>query len=94
MPGHGGARAGAGRKKGGANRLTREAVEKAQQGGIMPLDYLLSVMRDDGAERGVRMNAATAAAPYLHARLQAITVGGDEDQPVHHVFRWDDGDDA
>ena len=68
----GGARAGAGRKPGGNNRLTREAAEKAAATGLMPLDYLLQVMRDASVEDARRIDAAKAAAPYVHARLSQI----------------------
>lgn len=36
--------------------------------GLMPLDYLLEVMRDPTEERGRRMQAATLAAPYCHPK--------------------------
>ena len=36
--------------------------------GLTPLDYLLEVMRDPAEERGRRMQAATLAAPYVHAK--------------------------
>lgn len=35
---------------------------------LMPLDYLLEVMRDPKEERGRRMQAATLAAPYCHPK--------------------------
>ena len=35
---------------------------------LMPLDYLLEVMRDHTEERGRRMQAATLAAPYCHPK--------------------------
>ena len=35
---------------------------------LMPLDYLLSVMRDEGEDKGRRMQAATLAAPYCHPK--------------------------
>lgn len=35
---------------------------------LMPLDYLLEVMRDHQEERGRRMQAATLAAPYCHPK--------------------------
>ena len=35
---------------------------------LMPLDYLLEVMRDPMEERGRRMQAATLAAPYCHPK--------------------------
>lgn len=35
---------------------------------LMPLDFLLSVMRDKDVPPPVRMQAATLAAPYCHAK--------------------------
>lgn len=73
----GGARPGAGRKPGGINRVTAEAIEAAKAGGIMPLDFLLSIMRDEGAEEAKRIDCAKAAAQYLHPKLQATTLDGE-----------------
>ena len=42
--------------------------EKPALSELMPLDYLLEVMRDELEERGRRMQAATLAAPYVHAK--------------------------
>lgn len=81
MASHGGARPGAGRKKGGHNRLTEEAVAKANAG-LSPLDYLLSVVRDEEAEDTRRIDAAKAAAPYVHAKLQPVDKDGDTTQKV------------
>ena len=78
---HGGARPGAGRKKGGHNKLTEEAVSKANDG-LSPLDYLLSVLRDIGADEARRIDAAKAAAPYCHAKLQPVDKDGDTTQKV------------
>lgn len=78
----GGARPGAGRKKGGANKVTQEAVEKAKKGGIMPLDYLLGIMRDKAADEAKRIDCAKAAAQYLHPKLNAVDVSGEIDQNV------------
>lgn len=36
--------------------------------GLMPLDYLLSVMRDEELPQPIRMQAATLAAQYCHAK--------------------------
>jgi hypothetical protein len=44
--------------------------------GITPLEYLLSVMRDDKADLTRRIDAAKAAAPYVHARLSAVELSG------------------
>ena len=77
----GGARAGAGRKTGEPNKRTAEAQAQAESGGIMPLDYMLQVMRTNPDER-MRMTAAQAAAPYLHAKLANIEVSGSNGGPV------------
>ena len=69
---HGGARPGAGRKKNGTNRVTEEAIAQAEAGGEMPLDFLLRMMRDAGADEAKRIDCAKAAAPYVHAKLANI----------------------
>ena len=80
--GHGGARHGSGRRKGVANRMNEEARTRAAEGGITPLDYLLTLLRDTTQTQEVRVDAAKAAAPYMHARLQATTIKGDKDAPI------------
>lgn len=74
--GKGGAREGAGRKKGEPNKRTAALVAKVEATGITPLDYLLGIMRDDTAEPRDRQNAAVAAAPYVHAKLASVEVSG------------------
>jgi hypothetical protein len=74
MPGGGskpGERRG-GRKKGQPNKVTlaKEAIVAA--GGITPLDYMLKILRDATRTDEERMDAAKAAAPYSHARLQSV----------------------
>jgi hypothetical protein len=61
-----------GRQKGARNRATAEARAAAEATGIMPLDYMLSVMRDANADPRRRDGMAIAAAPYLHPKLSAI----------------------
>lgn len=75
---HGGARPGSGRKPGGANRATKEAVVKAKASGEMPLDYLLGIMRDAKADEAKRIDCAKAAAPYLHARRAPVGSDGED----------------
>ena len=81
MP-RGGPRPGAGRKKGQATRLNEQARQAALAGGTSPLEFLLAAMRDGGREFNVRLDAAKAAAPYLHARLASVEVGGPEGGPL------------
>ncbi len=69
---HGGARSGAGRKRNTVNKATAKAREKAEAGGILPLDYMLARMRDESADDADRDDMAKAAAPYIHAKLASV----------------------
>lgn len=77
MSEHGGKRKGAGRPKGARSRLTEQAILKAGEG-MTPLEFMLDVLRNEENEFDVRMDAAKAAAPYVHARLASV------DQTVTH----------
>lgn len=61
-----------GRQKGTRNRATEEARVAAAATGVLPLDYMLSVMRDPSADHKRRDAMAVAAAPFLHSKLSAI----------------------
>ena len=61
-----------GRQKGARNRAIAEARAAAEATGIMPLDYMLSVMRDAKAESKRRDAMAMAAAPYLHPKVSPV----------------------
>jgi hypothetical protein len=61
-----------GRQKGTRNRATAEARAGAVATGILPLDYMLSVMRDPAADHKRRDAMAMAAAPYVHPRVNGI----------------------
>jgi hypothetical protein len=61
-----------GHQKGARNRATEEARAAAAATGVLPLDYMLNVMRDPAADNKRRDAMAMAAAPYLHSRLTAI----------------------
>jgi hypothetical protein len=58
--------------KGSRNRATEEARAAAAATGVLPLDYMLSVMRDLAADHKRRDATAMAAAPYLHPKLGSI----------------------
>lgn len=80
--GRGGARQGAGRPKGSANKRTREIADRAAEEGMTPLEFMLKIMRaeppeglqqrDELAVQAMRFEAAKAAAPYIHPRLAAV----------------------
>jgi hypothetical protein len=61
-----------GRPRGSRNKRTRALLEAAEAGGEMPLDFLLRLMRDANAPIARRLEAAKAAAPFLHPKLSAI----------------------
>src|SRR6188472_1638639 len=77
-----------GRTEGGVNKI--KAILAAQ--GITPLDYTMMLVRAETepgldpavakARETLRFEAAKAAAPYVHARLQAVTLGGDPENPI------------
>src|SRR6188472_4117659 len=79
-----------GRTKNGVDKIKREAILAAQ--GITPLDYVMMLVRaetEPGLDPGVakaretlRFEAAKAAAPYVHARLQTTTLAGDPEKPL------------
>ena len=68
----GGARPGAGRKKGTPNKRTAELTKAVEASGLTPLEYMLSVMRDEKADMPLRMDAGKAAAPYVHPKLASL----------------------
>jgi hypothetical protein len=61
-----------GRKRSGANRLDAEARQQAMKTGLTPLEFMLTILRNPANSDAVRMEAAKAAAPYVHARLAHI----------------------
>ena len=65
-----------GRVAGVPNKRTAETVAAVEASGLTPLDYLLSVMRDADLDRDARVDAAKAAAPYVHAKLAAVELSG------------------
>lgn len=78
----GGARPGSGRKKGSPNKKTAALVQAVEASGITPLDFMLDIMRgkppkdSDPASciafASMQFEAAKAAAPYVHAKLQPV----------------------
>lgn len=80
----GGKRVGAGRKPGSVTKKSRAAAEGLAASGLLtPLDFMLQVLRTepptDADQRtreaffDRRFEAAKSAAPYVHAKLNAVT---------------------
>ena len=72
--GHGGRRPGAGKKKGQKNKKTQQFLDQIASAGETPLDYMLRVMRDPGADESRRDDMAKAAAPYVHSKMPTAIV--------------------
>jgi len=77
----GGFRSGAGRpKKGGATRvktrLSSRPVKSSSD--MLPLDYMLAVMRDSQADEARRDRMACAAAPFIHEKAADNKLGKKE----------------
>lgn len=72
----GGSRPGAGRKPGAPNKATAERQAEIAASGLTPLDYMLTILRDEDRSVEDRMDAAKAAAPYVHPKLAAVELSG------------------
>lgn len=71
-----------GRPKGSINAVSAAKREAAAKEGVMPLDYMLAVMRDPQADERRRDDMSKAAAPYLHAKLVSTTHSGPGGGPL------------
>ena len=59
-----------GRPKGSYSKASKAQVERiTSQGKLSPLEYLASIYQSEVEETRTRIEAAKAAAPYVHARL-------------------------
>ena len=83
----GGKRAGAGRKKGTPNKATAARQAKLAKSGLMPLDYMLNLLRDKKSTPEQKTWAAKEAAPYCHPKLAAIFKSGPDGGPIPHEHR-------
>lgn len=92
---HGGARPGAGRKKGGgAKYKTRKIADRATAEGITPIEVQLFTMRwHFNAERyDEAAKVAHDAAPYCHPRLAAIEHTGKDGGKILISISKEDAD--
>jgi hypothetical protein len=81
----GGKRPGAGRKLGSVSKLSRQAAEAEFNKGMTPLEFFTSVMRDPEQPIGMRLDAAKAAAPYMHPRLTGVEVSDKNENLVNEA---------
>lgn len=67
-----------GRKKGTPNKATAAREKEVAASGLTPLDFMLTVLRDETREFADRMDAAKSAAPYCHPKRAAIDSDGND----------------
>lgn len=65
-----------GRVKGTPNKASAAKAEAVAASGLTPLDYMLSIMRDEDNPKDMRLDAANKAAPFVHPKLAAIEHSG------------------
>ena len=104
MPKRGGFRVGAGRPKGvkETQPRTRQNPENSSpapdialaaiNAGMTPLEYMLAVMRDPGADQVRRDRMAMAAAPYCHGRMSDNRVGKKDQARIDAATASEDSD--
>ena len=73
-----------GRPKGSGNKFTKDISEMLEDN-QSPLEYMLQIMNDTENEQRERLDAAKAAAPYIHARIAYIDMNV-ETESIRHVI--------
>jgi hypothetical protein len=72
-----------GRKAGTLNKRTAQQVEAVISTGQTPLEYLTSVYQNPDEDQAKRIDAAKAAAPYVHPKL-SVEHSGKDGGPIEH----------
>jgi uncharacterized protein (UPF0147 family) len=55
--------------------VRQDIVAEIQSNGMQtPLEFMIRILNDDNLPRNERMDAAKAAIPYVHSRLNSIDV--------------------
>lgn len=78
-----------GRQKGTPNKASRARELEVAASGLTPLDYMLSVLRNEGAAVERRDDMAKAAANYVHPKYSSVEHGGEGGGPVKMVIEWE-----
>jgi hypothetical protein len=86
MP-RGGVRPGSGRKKGSATKITREIANKVINSGQTPLEVIIDAMRVAAGQKDWpnAVDYASKAAPYIHPRLQAVELTGEDGESLNNL---------
>lgn len=86
-----------GRQKGTPNKATVAKAAQIAASGLTPLDYMLRVLRCEAspeadvrtviAHEMMRLDAAKAAAPYVHPRLANVELTGKDGGPLQVTIK-------
>ena len=71
-----------GRQKGTLNKATVAQAANIAASGQTPLGYMIDLMRDTAAPPEMRLDAAKAAAPYVHPKLASVQVTGKDGEDL------------
>ena len=71
-----------GRKKGTPNKASAARAASVAATGDTPLDLLLAIMRSPDVDLHIRLDAAKAAAPFVHQRLATVHHAGKDGEPI------------
>jgi hypothetical protein len=75
-----------GRQKGARNKTA--AINRAMVlEGLMPIDFMLALLRNEDAPLDDRKWAANAAAPYVHAKLSSVEMKAEVEATVREIER-------
>tara|TARA_B100001287_G_scaffold66836_1_gene54642 strand:+ start:17651 stop:17923 length:273 start_codon:yes stop_codon:yes gene_type:complete len=76
-----------GRPKGSFSKASKAQVARLTSGGkLSPLEYLASIYQNEAEDIRLRIDAAKAAAPYVHARLASTEVNAAVTEVSHEEW--------
>lgn len=71
-----------GRQRGVKNKASVAREQAIQASGLTPLEFMLTLLRNEQLDQLTRFEAAKAAAPYVHPKLASTEVKGDANNPL------------
>ena len=77
-----------GRAKGVPNKGRMKRQREIAASGMLPLDYMIAVMRDENQPTARRDEMARASAPYLHPKLVSKDVNLTADVSENFARLW------
>lgn len=76
-----------GRQKGTPNKALAAREAQLAASGLLPLDYMLGILRDESQSDDKRAWAAEKAAPYVHPKLASVEHSGKDGGAIKTVTR-------